>query len=205
MKRAGYIFAGAYFSVGEEPAHSFGTPLVECLGFLAAGRQTRVRKGRWASSEVRCTGHAEVSRPRCGCRSVVLRRGCVPTRRNIMWFLVGYAGSRGIHNQMHACRVPQKVIAFSVCPSPKLKRKPLGRNARTLARVQPPLVAASPCAWSEWPGSCTIVQFISPNSSDEAVVAFCWRSVHHKKRCNTHVPEVGRVNGRTPVSLAESS
>ena len=26
-------------------------------------------------------------------------------------------------------------------------------------------------------------------------LAFCWRSVHQEKRCNTHVPEVGRVDG----------
>ena len=31
---------------------------------------------------------------------------------------------------------------------------------------------------------------------DEAVVAFCWMSVHHKKRCNTHVPGTDtRVTG----------
>ena len=26
-------------------------------------------------------------------------------------------------------------------------------------------------------------------------MAFGWRSVHHKKRCNTHVPEAGGVDG----------
>ena len=65
--------------VGEEPAHSVGSPLVECFGFGAAGRQTRVRKGHWTSSEVRCTRHAEAGRSRCGCRSIVLRRAHVCT------------------------------------------------------------------------------------------------------------------------------
>ena len=54
-------------------------------------------------------------------------------------------------------------------------------GSETLCPVKVPWCSSS---WTSW---------CSPNSS--AVVAFCWRSVHHKKRCNTHVPEVGRVDG----------
>ena len=86
--------------------------------------------------------------------------------------------------------------AFSICPSPKQTRKPLARNEHTLAHVQPPLQAASPCARSRWPGSCTMcsssrTSWYSPNCNNEAVVAFSWRSAHQQKRSNTHVPEAG--------------
>ena len=51
---------------------------------------------------------------------------------------------------------------------PKLTRIPSGRNARTLAHVQPPLVAeVIPWCSSSCASRC------SPDSSNEAVVAFC--------------------------------
>ena len=134
LPRAGCRSVGASLSVVK---NTFGWDTLGQMlfGFGAAGRQTRARKGHWASSEVRCTRHAEIGRSRCGCRSIVLRRALVTTRMQVE-FLKGEGCGCCVFSspvtktdpqalgkkRTHACACSSSVGSESMCPV-KVARK----------------------------------------------------------------------------------
>ena len=152
---------------GEEPTHSVGTPLVECFGFGAAGRQTRVRKELFRSAVHSTSLWVSIHCAQEGLCSLA-KEHCV---------VLGGLCAKSIYPLPGACKSSSSKVkgvgaVFSIClPVTKTDPQAFGKK-RTHAcacstcwqRVHVPGQSGQevvPWCSSSWTSGC------SPNSSDE--------------------------------------